>query len=47
MIYLNMNDVENLAKIVAQLVKMNMNVIVVESVNNMWQIEVTKSFGNE
>jgi hypothetical protein len=41
MIYLNINDVEGLAKIVAQLVKLNMNVIVVESVNNKWQIEVT------
>jgi hypothetical protein len=41
MIYLNMNDVESLAKIVAELVKLNMNVIVVESVNNKWQIEVT------
>jgi hypothetical protein len=41
MIYLNKNDVVSLAEIVAQLVKLNMNVIVVESVNNKWQIEVT------
>ena len=41
MIYLNMNDVEGLAKIVAELVKLNMNVIVEESFNNKWRIEVT------
>ena len=41
MIYLNINEIERLAEIVAELVKLNMCVIA-ELSGTKWRIEVTK-----
>jgi len=41
MIYLNLNDIERLAEIVAELVKLDMTVVA-ELKGTKWSIEVTK-----
>jgi len=41
MIYLNINEIERLAEIVAELVKLNM-CVVAELKGTKWSIEVTK-----